>query len=648
MRPTRPGVPDGLQRVYGRVRSHFRSRSDDYVGLRNALNAAHMPVPFDAYLVRAAFRAVAVAVVAAVVGGVLGVVLVRAGAFDAVVPPIPRRLAALRRYELPAAAAAGALVLGAAAGVGFWRYELYRPRAVAARRRREIDVMLPHAILFMYALSRGGMNVVEVFRKLGDADDAYGEVAREFAVTTTHTDVLNESLVDALRETRDRTPSDRLARFIDDALGVVDSGGDLAAFFETESDTYLEESRAEQRQLVETLALVAEGYISLLVAGPLFLLIILMVIGLLGGNTVGQIAATVYLGVPLGSAMVVLVIDYVFGPFAGSTWTLDDGRGPPPEPPDDPRAKGYLRRKRLSAVLDRLRHPVEPFVRRPALSLAVTVPLTALVFGFLVVRGFVTVSPAALLERPVVETLELVVVPFLLVAGPLAVFQEINDRRRRSIRARFPETLSAIANVNEIGLSLSEAVGLVARRREDRLGRELERVRNDITWQGRVDGALARFANRLREPEISRTVKLLVEANRSSGDLHRTMAVAAADAVSQRQLRRERSQEVSAYIAIVAVGFLVYLGVLVLLDQFYLQGVATAVDSTGDPTDPGMARSFTGLDADTFRVLFFHSALVQAVCSSLVAGKLANNAVLSGLKLGIGFVFLTAAVFLVI
>jgi flagellar protein FlaJ len=46
--------------------------------------------------------------------------------------------------------------------------------------------------------------------------------------------------------------------------------------------------------------------------------------------------------------------------------------------------------------------------------------------------------------------------------------------------------------------------------------------------------------------------------------------------------------------------------------------------------------------------VFFHSALIQGIGSGLLAGKLAENNVLAGLKYGIAIVVLSTAVFVVI
>ena len=57
--------------------------------------------------------------------------------------------------------------------------------------------------------------------------------------------------------------------------------------------------------------MVAESYVTLFVAGPLFLIIIMVVMGLMGGAAVLQLSVVVYLVLPIGSFMFILFIDLI-------------------------------------------------------------------------------------------------------------------------------------------------------------------------------------------------------------------------------------------------------------------------------------------------------------------------------------------------
>ncbi|QIO21381.1 type II secretion system F family protein [Haloarcula sp. JP-L23] len=638
-----------LSEWYARLRSYFRERTATYDDFRRNLMKAHMPVTYDDYLARSAIYAVIVGVAGIVGGGLLTAVLVEAGLVGDVDLPVSfgqlgRTVAA---YEGSLKTVGGALLAGVLFGYGAWQAFLRWPASKAAGRKRQINVTLPHAIVFLYALTSGGMNVIEAMRALADAEDSYGETSREFRRIVEDMRTFGTDLPSALRNAREATPSKAFEQFLDDMLTVIDTGGDLTSFFESESDRYLTQARNEQEDLIEFLSLIAEMYITLLVAGPLFLIILLLVIGLLGGSTITQVYVIIYAGVPLLSLALLVLLDTIAEPFTQTNWQIDEERRTTADrPEDDAQAKQYARRKRRKQLLNRLRDPVQLVSQYPSLSLVVTVPAAALIVGALSASGLLTLSYESMLTSPVGTTTGAVILPFYLVSVPYMGLKERARRRRRRIEKRFPDVLAMISNANEIGLTLAESFSLVATRDNSAIAPELRKVHNDIEWNGDIGAAMVRLANRLRVPSVSRTMRLLVEANRSTSNLHQILGVAAEDANSQERLKAERASEVSAYTAVVVITFFVFLGIIVMLDVFFLD--TFAAQATPDTGEMGAPTSFNGLAIEEFRMAFFHASLVQALFGGLLAGKMAHNETAVGLKYSIALVTLSVLVFLVL
>ena len=251
-------------------------------------------------------------------------------------------------------------------------------------------------------------------------------------------------------------------------------------------------------------------------------------------------------------------------------------------------------------------------------------------------------------------TIALFVVPFFIVTIPLAMFHEAERRRKQGIAERFPDTLNILSSANQMGIRLVEAVNLVSRWSEGALSEELRKLRNDIEWNEDVERALLDFANRLRVPQVTRTMKLIAKGNRSSSNLSQIISIAAEDTRNRYQIERRRRSEMGAYTAIVVIGFLVFLGVIVMLDTSYLGPInelSTSTGATGPATQSGAVSGVASLGAlpvGIYRAVFLHSALIQGVGCGLLAGKLSDNDVLSGLKFSIALVALTTVVFVAI
>lgn len=639
--------------TYGRVRTYFKSRPERYRGLQRRLKQARVRATYDEYLATSARLAAITSLVVGLVGTAIAVALALPGTPLQTIDPlfgVPGGIREFVRAHPPLAAAFVLPVLGSAgAGVGVWiGRNYYYPRRVVAARRRSINLNLPYAITFLFALTSGGMNFLDACRRLADADAVYGEAATEFDVLVREIDLFGNDLLRALDNVRTLTPSDNLRRFHDDLLGVLESGGDLEAFLREEAEAYHDEALEEQEAFIETLGTLSELFVVAFVAAPLFLIVVLMVVSFLGAETVGLIAALVYVVFPLGMAGFLLVVDLLSRPYEEPTVSLDieEGRTVPTERvADDARFPAYRRAKQGTGVRVFLSDPFRAIRRRPVLSLGLTVPAGIAVAGLAVVVGFARPTIGAVVAAPVRTTVGLAVAPLLTATVPLAVLHERERRRTRAIAQRFPHVLGILASANEMGVGLVEGFDLVNRWASGTLAEEIRKVRNDVAWTHDLPRALLSFADRLNVPQLTRTMSLVAEGSRASGDLHGLLDIAAADTRARAKLERARRREVSSYVTIVVIGFLVYLLVIVMVGASYLDPIGELAASTTAPDRPPALASVGTVPVEIYRLLFFHSALVQGFGSGLIAGKLSENDLLSGLKYGIALVLLTVAAF---
>ena len=111
----------------------------------------------------------------------------------------------------------------------------------------------------------------------------------------------------AIRHLSETTPSAKLKDFLEDLLSVIESGGDMSEFLSSRVRLYQEEARFEQKQFLTILSMVAESYVTLFVAGPLFLIIIMVVMGMMGGSAVLQLSLIIYVVIPIGSLIFILL-----------------------------------------------------------------------------------------------------------------------------------------------------------------------------------------------------------------------------------------------------------------------------------------------------------------------------------------------------
>ena len=632
--------------LYEPLRRFFADRSDRHEDLHDDLNAARIPVTVAGYLA----RSVILVLLAALVGigvGIGGALLLAETGRIATLTGIGS-LGALGRfvstYRFVFVVLGLAVGFGLAFAVGTWYFRYYFPRYLAGVRAKKLNLMLPSAVSYMYALSRGGLDTVTVFRKLAAAEETYDEMAREAGLVINHVDYLGRDFMQALREASEVTPCDYTSEFFTDLLGVIESGGDVEAFLADQRNEALQDARVVQDSYIENIALFAEVYVTVLIAGPLFLLILLMVMGITGLGTLELVNIVVYVGIPLASVFSLLVLDRLGEPFRQTTTRPDDPVMERPDVPDDADAAAYAERKRRFSRRNRLSKFVARCRAKPARVLVASLPLAALAVGATALSGVVSPTVDGLYASPLVTTTLLFVAPFAVAVLPLVTFYELKRRRLDTILRRFPDVLSTIAGASRMGIRPSEAIGTTADRSEGPLSRELRKVHNEINWFNDFRGALLRLARRTRTRIVTRTLRLVVDADEASGNLSETLSVAAEDARTQRQFLRRRSQELSSYVAAAFISFFVYLAILLLINEFYFEQ-ALALGQQSATSDPNLPISLQAIDADGFQLAFIHSSLVQSLFIGLVAGKMATGRTLAGLKYSLLMMAVTIAAF---
>ncbi len=171
------------------------------------------------------------------------------------------------------------------------------PGSRAKERGRKIDRKISPAMSFVSAMASADVNVDQIFKELG-RQKIYGEVAEEAAWITRDTELLGVDILTALRNGAQRSPSKRFQDFLQGVVTTATSGGLLKPYFLLKSEQYERENKLEMLQRVETMGLMAETFVTVVVAFPLFLVIIIAIFAVIGGG--GSFMITVLWGIVLG------------------------------------------------------------------------------------------------------------------------------------------------------------------------------------------------------------------------------------------------------------------------------------------------------------------------------------------------------------
>ncbi len=169
------------------------------------------------------------------------------------------------------------------AGAGVYLVAMMQPDMKARTRARDIDAKLPYALNYIATMASAGATPERIFSSLA-TQSVYGEVANESAVISRDLNVLGIDLMNALNNGIDRSPSQYWEDVLQGAITVLSSGGELREYFNSKSEQYLAANRQDQQQFLESLGVLAESFVVVVVAAPLFLIVILSVMTMFGSS----------------------------------------------------------------------------------------------------------------------------------------------------------------------------------------------------------------------------------------------------------------------------------------------------------------------------------------------------------------------------
>ncbi|MFB6162322.1 MAG: type II secretion system F family protein [Halococcoides sp.] len=539
----------------------------------------------------------------------------------------------------------------------------------SSAREREINVLLSDSVSFMYALSVGGMNQLEILNAMATSEDTYGEVSKEFQTIVRETQYFDIDYRTAVRNQALRTPSDELSQFLTDMLSIINSGGDMTRFLEDQKNKQMRTAQQQQERILDTLELFGEMYMTLSLF-PLLLIIILVVMELMTSASQKMLLLGVtYLLIPLISIGFLVVISTVTQDEPGDGFLEPEGEsgtevtGKSIDVLDFSFVNQFVgeysifdKIKSKEGTYNLMKVITQPhifFRDYPMTVLVVTVPISLVALVFALLMGWANLSISAMTSSPLRETFAWFYVPMYINLVPLTVFYEWNVRSRRGIIGSLSDNLRKLASANETGMTLLESVKVVSETSSGTLADEFHAMHAKVKYGTDLKTALREFNNDYHIPRLARTVKLISEAQEASNQIQHVLSTAAQASENQDDIDRERISRTRMQVAIILMTYITLLGVMALLKVQFLEKMGSLVTQVGSTSGSSVAGGGMGgqfqsklLKGGFMSMLFFHAVTIQALASSFIAGYVRDIKILSGAKYAVALSTLALVVWI--
>ncbi|WP_298670121.1 type II secretion system F family protein [uncultured Methanofollis sp.] len=492
------------------------------------------------------------------------------------------------------------------------------PVLQAEGRRTRIEADLPHAVTYMQALS-STFTLYDIFRAVYEAGDLYGEVSKECGLIVRDVELFGLDLLTAMRNVQEVTPSANFKELINDLSLVYRSGGSLVSFFNSKSETYRELARQEQESLLQILEMIAEIYVTVFVAGPIAIIIMLVAQNLTGQSQLAGIMPLMYIGLPLGAVVLIFILYVLLPPdnldvtrreVRDSEFGADILSADAREEPDEKFLKNLESRKRWLRLMEILRHPGTFFISDYTVGAVMGVGLLVALFLSYRFGPFRSVFPTYTMEVFVCLAVIVTVVPVM-------IAYEARRRYVLKIEAQLPEFLAEIADMRDIGMTLQGAIFMVSNTSMGVLSHEVKIAAEELRLGSSVSGALVRMEERIGLVSVKRAISLLVRASEVTDYIREVLTIAINDLQHYIKMKTKRLNVSFVYLAVIYLSFGIYLYSAYQLNVAFISSFS-AYD--------------VSFDISTNVREMFNVGIIIGFFSGIMAGQLSSNSVLAGLK----------------
>ena len=178
-----------------------------------------------------------------------------------------------------------------------WVYPSY----LVGERKTKLEAALPTAAGYMTAMASAGVTPDRIFlsltkEKIGKA------IVKDARKISRDIQVFGYDIVHALGEASLRSPSAKYSSFLEGIVGTFTSGGELQRYLEVSSETLMSDKVQSEKNFIDTLGIMAELFMVMGVVAPIFFIVILAMMSMLGGSAGNAnllMAVMVYIIIPV-------------------------------------------------------------------------------------------------------------------------------------------------------------------------------------------------------------------------------------------------------------------------------------------------------------------------------------------------------------
>lgn len=216
---------------------------------------------------------------------------------------------------------------------------------------------------------------------------------------------------------------------------------------------------------------------------------------------------------------------------------------------------------------------------------------------------------------------DFILLAFLTALFPSMLVSYLEHRWRIAVDNALPALLREVSMGQLTGKTFPRALSDAAKVDRGPLSRELSKSVAKMSWGLPIDDALEDLGERLGTPLSNQAIKLITVSGKYGGETSAIFERAATYVEAVLADRNERKARMNPYILVFYVTFAIFVGISIALLKWIFP-----VLMGPEPLLPVI------LSMETYRDLFFHAAVIEAVFAGLISGKMSEGSMSAGLR----------------
>lgn len=483
--------------------------------------------------------------------------------------------------------------------VCIWVTYRYLPTYYIKKRARNIDLILPYATNFISSMAVAGISPAEIFQSLSSID-VYGEIQREAKRIAKDIMVMGTDSITALKNAIEISPSKKFRAFIQGMIGTIQSGSDLHIYLSTFAEKYMQDDLLERKKDLDMLSVIGEVFVISVIAFPIFLVIILTVMGFFGGSM--KLSMTIL----LFFSFVILPVAYVGFYMLVKSTSLEEIS------------------KVKSMQNNNFKHRIKEN-RKPLFVLLLSVGSMALFYGIIYVLSYF-----GYLDPNMYFYFDSIFLGVLVVMGPVGFYKYLEMKRRKQIQERLPEFLVEIGDALSTGMTIFEAIKTAEKGHYGELKPEIKNMKMQLSWNVSIKDVFTDFAVKMNSAIIRRIVVTINKGVIMGGSMPKIFKAAAGEINQVNRLEEQRKRDMSIYTIVILLCFFVFLAIIVILNRTVFMSF---IDLQTDQMN-----QFAGIlpmdlvDPLQLRYSLYSFVFVQSIGAGILAGFMMDGKLSSGVR----------------